>query len=83
MTICPIVRYPDPRLALPAEPVTLFDDALRELAQVLERHFKRPLKLQVEVQPELIGGVRVLVGDEVLDLSVKARLDQMKVALTA
>ncbi|MCM2479237.1 F0F1 ATP synthase subunit delta [Serpentinimonas maccroryi] len=57
--------------------------ALRELAQVLERHFKRPLKLQVEVQPELIGGVRVLVGDEVLDLSVKARLDQMKVALTA
>ena len=35
MTICPIVRYPDPRLALPAEPVTLFDDALRELAQDL------------------------------------------------
>ncbi|WP_375780557.1 peptide deformylase [Bradyrhizobium sp. ma5] len=32
MTIRPIVRYPDPRLALPAEPVDLFDDALRELA---------------------------------------------------
>jgi len=32
MTIRPIVRYPDPRLALPAEPVTAFDDALRELA---------------------------------------------------
>ncbi|QIG91506.1 MULTISPECIES: peptide deformylase [unclassified Bradyrhizobium] len=32
MTIRPIVRYPDPRLALPAEPVSLFDDALRELA---------------------------------------------------
>ncbi|MDH2384720.1 peptide deformylase [Bradyrhizobium sp. CER78] len=32
MTIRPIVRYPDPRLALPAEPVTMFDDALRELA---------------------------------------------------
>ncbi|MEY9493842.1 peptide deformylase [Bradyrhizobium elkanii] len=35
MTIRPIVRYPDPRLALPAEPVTMFDDALRELAQDL------------------------------------------------
>ena len=35
------------------------------------------------LQPELIGGVRVVVGDEVLDLTVKARLEQMKVALTA
>ncbi|UFX42511.1 peptide deformylase [Bradyrhizobium sp. 41S5] len=32
MTIRPIVRYPDPRLAVPAEPVDVFDDALRELA---------------------------------------------------
>ena len=35
MTIRPIVRYPDPRLALPAQPVTAFDDALRELANDL------------------------------------------------
>src|ERR1043166_1782610 len=32
MTIRPIVRYPDPRLALPAQPVTVFDDALHDLA---------------------------------------------------
>ena len=32
MTVRPIVRYPDPRLALPARPVTAFDAALRELA---------------------------------------------------
>jgi peptide deformylase len=36
MTIRPIVRYPDPRLALPAEPVIVFDDALRELAEDLK-----------------------------------------------
>ena len=35
MTIRPIVRYPDPRFALPAQPVTVFDDALRELADDL------------------------------------------------
>ena len=35
MTIRPIVRYPDPRLAIPARPVTLFDDALRDLAKDL------------------------------------------------
>ena len=32
MTIRPIVRYPDPRLALPAQPVNAFDGALRDLA---------------------------------------------------
>src|ERR1700753_4060068 len=32
MTIRPIVRYPDARLAIPAKPVTEFDGALRELA---------------------------------------------------
>ena len=35
MTIRPIVRYPDPRLAVPAQPVMVFDDALRELARDL------------------------------------------------
>jgi peptide deformylase len=32
MAIRPIVRYPDRRLAMPARPVTAFDDGLRELA---------------------------------------------------
>ena len=35
MTIRPIFRYPDRRLAIPARPVTVFDDALRELANDL------------------------------------------------
>jgi F-type H+-transporting ATPase subunit delta len=57
--------------------------ALAELSTALEKRFGRQLNLQVELQPELIGGIRVVVGDEVLDTSVKARLEQMKVALTA
>ena len=64
--------------AFPIEP-----SALAELSGVLEKRFGRKLNLQVELQPELIGGIRVVVGDEVLDTSVKARLEQMKVALTA
>jgi len=35
MTVRPIVRYPDPRLAIPARTVTEFDDALRQLANDL------------------------------------------------
>ena len=56
---------------------------LSGLSGVLEKRFGRKLNLQVQVQPELIGGVRVVVGDEVLDTSVKARLEQMRVALSA
>jgi F-type H+-transporting ATPase subunit delta len=56
---------------------------LAEVVATLERRFGRRLQASVQVRPELIGGIRVTVGDEVLDTSVKARLEQMKVALTA
>ena len=55
--------------------------ALADLAVTLEKRFGKKLNLKVELLPELIGGVRVVVGDEVLDTSVKARLEQMKAAL--
>jgi F-type H+-transporting ATPase subunit delta len=57
--------------------------AVDQIAQTIEKRFARKLSFSVELQPELIGGIRVVVGDEVLDTSVKSRLEQMKVALTA
>jgi len=57
--------------------------ALAGVSATLERRFGRKLNLAVELEPALIGGIRVVVGDEVLDTSVKARLEQMKVALSA
>ena len=57
--------------------------AVADLSAVLEKRFGRKLNVSVDVQPDLIGGIRVVVGDEVLDTSVKARLEQMKVALTS
>jgi F-type H+-transporting ATPase subunit delta len=58
-------------------------DALGRVGVALEKRFGRKLNLTVQEDPSLIGGIRVVVGDEVLDTSVKARLEQMKVALTA
>ena len=49
----------------------------------LEKRFGRRLNTIVVHKPELIGGIRVVVGDEVLDTSVAARLQQMKTALVA
>lgn len=57
--------------------------ALAGVSAVLEKRFGRKLNVKVEQDAALIGGIRVVVGDEVLDTSVKARLEQMKTALTA
>ncbi len=57
--------------------------ALADLSATLEKRFARKLNLSVQQDESLIGGIRVVVGDEVLDTSVKTRLEQMKAALTA
>lgn len=58
-------------------------EQLPQVVAALEKRFGRKLNASVVVDAELIGGIRVVVGDEVLDTSVKARLEQMKAALTA
>lgn len=60
-------------------------DAAQEsaLRATLEKRFGRTLALTVEVDASLIGGVRAEVGDQVLDLSVRARLERMRQALVA
>ena len=55
---------------------------LGELVAQLERHFKCKVNPVVAVDRELIGGVRVKVGDEVIDSTVRAQLATMAVALT-
>jgi F-type H+-transporting ATPase subunit delta len=58
-------------------------EQLHQLAVTLEQKFGRKLNPTVAVDPSLIGGVRVVVGDEVLDTSVRAKLQQMHAALVA
>lgn len=61
----------------------LSDEQVTDLCKTLEAKFGRKLNPSVTIEPALIGGVRVVVGDEVLDTSVRARLQQMQIALTA
>ena len=56
---------------------------LKSVVEMLEKRFARKLNPSVAIRPDLIGGIRVTVGDEVLDTSVAARLEQMKAALAA
>ena len=59
------------------------DSQIADLVAVLSKKFGRKLNPTVNVDPSLIGGVRVVVGDEVLDTSVRAKLQQMQVALVS
>ena len=61
----------------------LSDAQVKDLMATLEKKFGRKLNPSVTVDSSLIGGVRVAVGDEVLDTSVRAKLQQMYVALAS
>jgi len=58
------------------------DDAqLNNLMSQLESHFGSKLQPHIEVDAALIGGIKVAVGDQVLDASVRGKLDAMATAL--
>src|SRR5690554_1191490 len=59
----------------------LDDAALAKLHKDFEAHFKAKLNVHVRVDPELIGGVRIAVGDDVIDTSVRGKLANMAAAL--
>ncbi|MGB3289376.1 MAG: F0F1 ATP synthase subunit delta [Burkholderiaceae bacterium] len=61
----------------------LADDQVQQLVSGLEKKFGLKLKPAVTVDADLIGGVRVIVGDQVLDTSVQAQLARMRDTLAA
>jgi F-type H+-transporting ATPase subunit delta len=62
----------------------LAGEDLNALLSVLKKRFGgKELRPTVTVDSDLIGGVCVQVGDEVLDTSVRARLVSMQAALSA
>lgn len=54
-----------------------------ELQASLSKKYGRPLSLEFQTRPELLGGIRVKVGSDVWDGSVKARLEALSASLAA
>ena len=54
-----------------------------DLQQRLEKHTGRKVRTQVRVDRELIGGVKVVLGDKVIDGSARAQLGALETALKA
>jgi F-type H+-transporting ATPase subunit delta len=59
----------------------LDDPQVAALVSDLERKFKRKVSPRISVDRELIGGVRITVGDEVIDGSVRSKLAAMATAI--
>lgn len=62
--------------------VPLSDDQQTRLAESLAREFGGEIRLQVVVDPSLLGGLTVRVGDELIDASVARQLDTAHRKLT-
>ena len=60
----------------------LSDEQRAALVTALEAKRGRKVSANVEIDKSLIGGVRVLIGDQVIDATVRCKLDAMAAALT-
>jgi F-type H+-transporting ATPase subunit delta len=61
----------------------LSDAQLHDLVQRLEKKTGRKVRAQVSVDRELIGGVKIVLGDKVIDGSARAQLGALEAALKA
>ncbi|MBI5395312.1 MAG: F0F1 ATP synthase subunit delta [Verrucomicrobia bacterium] len=77
-----LVRLEVERNTARVESAAELDAALRgRLTAQLQQIYRRPVAAEFNVNPELIGGVRVRIGSDVWDGSVSGRLRELSAAL--
>ena len=52
-----------------------------EIVAALEKRYGKKIEAELDVDPELLGGARVQIGDQVIHASVRDALGQMAAAL--
>ena len=62
-----------------AQPVS--DEQRTEIVAALEKRYGKRIEAEVDVDPQLLGGARVQIGDQVIHASVRDALAQMAAAL--
>jgi F-type H+-transporting ATPase subunit delta len=56
---------------------TKLEDGGKAVFAVLEKHFGKALAQQAEVRPEVLGGLRIRVGSDVWDATIRGRLEAL------
>ncbi len=59
----------------------LSEQQVADVVATLEGKYGRKVKASVSVDPDLIGGISIRIGDEVMDASVRGKLAQLADAL--
>lgn len=62
-------------------PAKLTDARRNRLTEVLSRIYDRPVSVQLHPNPDVLGGLRISVGDEVIDGSLSSRLESAETQL--
>ena len=58
-------------------PTKLSDSAIASLKSVFEKKYNRPVQVSIKLDPALIGGLQVRIGDDVYDASVSTHLKRI------
>ncbi len=53
-------------------------DLIKEIKERLEKKFKRKLRFYIDLDGNLLGGVQLVIGNTVIDGTVRRRLDDLK-----
>lgn len=59
----------------------LTDNQVKEIVSILKSRYGKGIKASTHVNPELIGGVSIQIGDEVIDASVRGKLATLTTTL--
>ncbi len=59
----------------------LSDGQRTRLTELLSRIYNQPVKVQMHIEPELLGGLAITVGDEVIDGTLSSRLAEAQTRL--
>lgn len=58
--------------------VELTEDELKEFSHSIKNKLGYTPTIVNKVNPELLGGIRMQIGDQVIDVSLKNRIEQLK-----
>ena len=76
-----LTRLEQARRAVVVESATALNDAERKkVVAGLTKDYGAKLTIEYKIKPELLGGLRIKVGDDVLDGSVQGRIDRLSKA---
>lgn len=73
-----VYEYWKIRIAYVTTAVEMTNDEIEEIRQKLSRKYDCKIEVQNIVKPEIIGGVHLKVGDEVIDDTIVGRLEKMR-----